>query len=150
LFYIVFSTHLIPEIDVTQSMPPLRALIFGLSVAGLSLSPSAHALGYWGTYSSTMWNTPSEYFTPQDWEQFEGTLRKTLDAAPDGQANAWSNSASKASGEFTILKSVRKNDQDCREVKITASAGGLRRVTGVAFCKEDDGTWTAIPGKGRK
>ena len=135
---------------MSQSIPPMRAFLFSLSLAGLSLSQSAHALGYWGTYSATLWNTPSEYFTPQDWELFEATLRKTLDTAPDGQANAWSNPASKASGEFTVLKSLQKNDQDCREVKITASAGGLRRVTGIAFCKEDDATWKATPGKGRK
>jgi Surface antigen len=135
---------------VNRSIPPMRSFLFGLSLAGLSLSQSALAIGYWGDYSATLWNTPSEYFTPQDWEMFEGTLRKTLDSAPDGQANAWSNPTSKASGEFTVLKSIQKNDRDCREVKIIASAGGLRRVTGIAFCKEDDNSWKAIPGKGRK
>ena len=128
----------------------MKAFLLGLSLAGVSLSQSTHAVGYWGSYSATLWNTPSEYFTPEDWELFEGSLRQTLDSAPDGQARAWSNPASKASGDFTVLKSLKKHERDCREVKITSSAGGLRRVTGIAFCKEDDGSWTAVPGKGHK
>ncbi len=128
----------------------MKASLFGLSLAALSLNQTAQAVGNWGTYSAILWNTPSEYFTTDDWQLFEETLHNTLDGSADGQAKAWSNPASKASGEFTVLKSVRRSDRDCREVKIIASAGGLRRVTGIAFCREDDGNWMAIPGKGRK
>ena len=110
----------------------------------------AHAIAYWGTYGATLWNTPSQYFSAQDWQLFEAALTKTLDTAPDGQALPWQNAASKASGEFTVLKSVKRGEQDCRQVKITSAAGGQRRVTGIAFCREDDGTWKAIPGKNRK
>lgn len=114
------------------------------------ISQPGHAVGYFGTYTATLWNTPAEYFTDADWQLFENTLKRTLDSVPDGQTVAWANPASKASGEFTVLKSVRRQGQDCREVKLVSQAGGQRRVTGIAFCKEDDGTWKAIPGKSRK
>lgn len=124
---------------------PLAALL----IAPL-ISQPGHAVGYFGTYTATLWNTPSEYFTEADWQLFENTLKRTLDSVPDGQTVAWTNPASKASGEFTVLKSVRRQGQDCREVKIIGQAGGQRRVTGIAFCKEDAGIWKAIPGKNRK
>ena len=125
-------------------MAPLALLL------ALLMPHPAQAIAYWGTYGATLWNTPSEFFTDQDWKLFEAALNKTLDTAPDGQPVPWQNAASKASGEFTVLKSVKRGEQDCRQVKITSSAGGLRRVTGIAFCREDDGTWKAIPGKNRK
>lgn len=125
------------------------AALAALLIAPLISQPS-HAVGYFGTYTATLWNTPAEYFTDADWQLFEDTLKHTLDSAPDGQAMTWANPASKASGEFTVLKSVNRKGQDCREVKIISQAGGQRRVTGIAFCKEDDGNWTAIPGKQRK
>lgn len=130
-----------------KSSRPLKAL---LVLSTCALSQSALAVGYWGTYTSTLWDTPSQFFTEQDWSLFENTLQKTLDTAPDGQTQSWSNPTSKASGDFTVLKSVQRQGQDCREVKIVGSAGGLRRITGIAFCKEDDGTWTAVPGKGKQ
>ncbi len=114
------------------------------------ISPPAAAVGYFGTYTATLWNTPAENFTDDDWRLFEDTLKRTLDAAPDGQTQTWANPASKASGEFTVLKSLQRQGQNCREVKIASEAAGRRRVTGVAFCKEDDGSWKAIPGKQRK
>jgi hypothetical protein len=135
---------MIPAIRILQ-----RAALTGLLFSPL-LSPPAYAIAYWGTYSATLWNTPSQYFTNQDWQLFESTLQRTLDSAPDGQTNTWTNAATKATGEFTVLKSVKKGEQDCRQVKIASQAGGLRRVTGIAFCKEDDGTWKAIPGRNQK
>jgi len=128
-------------------------LLPAVLLAALSIpvySPPTHAVAYWGTYSSTLWNTPSQYFTDQDWQLFDDTLKSTLDAAPDGQPRAWSNPASKAAGEFTVLKSLQHNGKDCRQVKIVSSAGGLRRVTGIAFCKDEEAGWQAIPGKGVK
>ncbi len=129
---------------------PIRPLGLALLLLLPALPQTAHALSYFGTYSSTLWDTPSQYFTDADWKLFDDTLQKTLDTAPDGEANAWSNPASKASGDFTVLKSVKRNGQDCREVKIVATAGGYRRITGIAFCKEDDGSWKAVPGRNHK
>ena len=135
-------------------MTKLTRILKGAALAGWltsALIPApGHAVPIFGTYSATLWNTPSQYFTPADWQLFESTLMRTLDTAPDGQAVNWNNPASKANGEFTVLKSVRRQDQDCRQVKIASAAGGLRRVTGIAFCKEEDGTWKVIPGRNRK
>lgn len=127
----------------------LKTFLFSL-LLGLTLSHNAKAVGYWGTYSSTLWNTPSEYFTDEDWAFFEGTLRKTLDTAKDSEVVAWANPKSKTSGDFTVLKTVMRGERKCREVKITAQARELRRVTGIAFCQLDDGTWEAIPGHNAK
>lgn len=130
----------------TRITPILLASCLLMSV----VMPRAEAIGFFGTYTATLWNTPSQYFTDGDWDLFEHALRDVLDHHADGESQAWSNVKSKASGEFTVLKSLEKSGQPCREVKIVASAGGMRRVTGVAFCKNDDGSWEAIPGKNRK
>lgn len=124
-----------------------------LLVVGLLMSlqvPRAEAIGFFGTYTATLWNTPSQFFTDADWDLFETTLRDVLDHHVDGESKAWTNPKSKASGEFTALKSLVKNGKPCREIKIVASAGGMRRVTGIAFCKNEEGAWEAVPGKSQK
>ncbi|GAB6047971.1 hypothetical protein JCM19379_17980 [Methyloparacoccus murrellii] len=127
-----------------------RKLALCLLLTSPVLPHPAHAIAYWGTYGATLWNTPSGNFTNEDWQLFESALQKTLDTAPDGQPIAWSNPATKASGEFTVLKTVKRGDRDCRQVKVIGMARGLRRVTGIAFCHEDDGSWKAVSGKGRQ
>jgi hypothetical protein len=114
------------------------------------LSANAHAIGYWGTYSSTMWDTPYQYFTDEDWRIAEDALQNTLNTAKDEETRTWSNPKTKNSGEYTVLKTVARKGQQCREVKMIAAANGLRKVSGVAFCPADEGGWVAIPGHTRK
>ncbi|MEY4684240.1 MAG: hypothetical protein RLZ25_699 [Pseudomonadota bacterium] len=114
------------------------------------LSGNAQAIGYWGTYSSTMWDTPYQYFTDEDWKIAEDALQNTLNSAKDDEPRAWSNPKSKTSGEYTVLKTVERNGQQCREVKMIAAAKGLRRVSGIAFCPAEGGGWVAIPGHAHK
>lgn len=114
------------------------------------LSGNAFALGYWGTYESSMWDTPYEYFTDEDWRIAEDTLQATLNSAKDDEVRSWTNPKSKNSGEFVVLKTMERKGQQCREVKLVAEAHGIRRVSGIAFCPADEGGWVAIPGHARK
>lgn len=129
------------------SMKLIRSITLLAGLTGVVLPPLTHAVAYFGTYSATLWNTPAEFFTADDWKLFEDTLRSTLNSQKDGGTTTWSNPATRASGEFTILKSVMKGEQVCREVKIINASHDRRRVTGVAFCKEDDGNWKAVSGR---
>lgn len=115
-----------------------------------SISFNVFAIGNWGTYTATMWDTPSHYFTDEDWNLFDQSLEDTLNHAKDGETKSWSNPKTKANGEFVVLKSVIRQGQTCREVKIAAEAHAIRRVTGIAFCPADEGGWIAIPGHNRK
>ena len=116
----------------------------------LLISGNAHALGYWGTYSATMWDTPYEYFTDEDWRIAEDSLQDTLNNAKDKETRNWKNPKSEASGSFTVLKTVPRKGQQCREIKLVALVKDMRRVSGIAFCPADGGGWVAIPGKTRK
>jgi hypothetical protein len=126
-----------------------RTLAPALLLSAL-LSGHAHAIGYWGTYSSTMWDTPYQYFNDEDWRIAEDALQDTLNHAKDGEPRAWSNPKTKTSGEYTVLKTVARKGQQCREVKMIAAAKDIRRVSGIAFCPADGGGWVAIPGHTRK
>lgn len=126
-----------------------RTLAPALLLSAL-VSGNAEAIGYWGTYSSTMWDTPYQYFTDEDWKIAEDALQDTLNNAKDEEPRAWSNPKSKNSGEYTVLKTVSRNGQQCREVKMIAEAKALRRVSGIAFCPAEEGGWVAIPGHTRK
>ena len=128
-------------------MKPTRIAMLLLSLSGIAFTAPSHAIAYYGTYSSILWNTPGQYFTDDDWKLFENTLNNTLNTAKDGETRAWANPATKASGEFTILRSVQRGDNSCREVKIISQAQGRRRVLGKAFCKQDDGTWKVVSGR---
>ena len=132
-----------PMTLLTQRLLP--ALFLSMLLAG-----NAQAIGYWGTYSSTMYGTPYQYFTDEDWKIAEDALQDTLNTAKDEEPRAWSNPKSKTSGEYTVLKTVARQGQQCREVKLIAEAKGLRRVSGVAFCPAEGGGWTAIPGHTRR
>lgn len=111
---------------------------------------NAHAIGYWGTYSSTMYDTPYQYFTDEDWKIAEDALQDTLNNGKDGENRPWSNPKTKTSGEYTVLKTVSRQGQQCREVKLVAAAKDRRKVSGIAFCPAEGGGWAAIPGHTRK
>jgi hypothetical protein len=117
----------------------------------LATSGDLPAIGNWGSsYSEALWDTPWQHFTEDDWKGFNATLIDTLDHAKDGETRTWSNEKTKASGEFTVLKSVVRRGEQCRELKIVAEASGLRRITGIAYCPDDSGSWNAIPGRNGK
>ncbi len=134
-----------------MSIMPLlfRKIAPALAISTL-LSGNVHALGYWGTYSATMWDTPYEYFSDEDWRIAEDTLQATLNTAKDDEIRTWSNPKTKSSGEFVVLKTIERLGQQCREVKLVAEAHGIRRVSGIAFCPAEEGGWVAIPGHYRK
>jgi hypothetical protein len=128
----------------------LSTILAPALLVSLLISGNAHALGYWGTYSATMWDTPYEYFTDEDWRIAEDSLQDTLNNAKDKETRNWKNPKSEASGSFTVLKTVARKGQQCREIKLVALVKDIRRVSGIAFCPADGGGWAAIPGKTRK
>jgi hypothetical protein len=136
--------------ELSMTSPLVTRFILASGLLMTLQIPRAEAIGFFGTYTATLWNTPSQFFTDDDWDLFEHSLRDVLDHHSDGESQAWTNPKSKASGEFTALKSLVRNGKPCREIKIVASAGGMRRVTGIAFCKNEEGAWEAVPGKNQK
>ena len=127
-----------------------RILALILTLSGFGFSSASHAVAnFIGNYSAALWNTPAQFFTDEDWNIFNSTLVDVLDHSKDQEPKAWSNPKTKASGEFTVLKTVMKGDKICRQVKAVSSAGTARRVWGVAFCKTDGSTeeWLAVSGR---
>lgn len=106
----------------------------------------AHAVANFGTYSFLK-NTPAQQFTDEDWKMFEDTLNGALNEAADGASKTWENPNTKASGEIKILKTVKKGDMDCRELKITNQSKDRKRTTGQIFCKQPDASWKVFTGK---
>lgn len=135
-------------------MAVLKGSILPLVIVGAASlvgSGPALAIGNWGSsYSEALWDTPWQHFTDEDWKGFNATLDELLNQGKDGDTRTWNNAKTKASAEFTILKSVTRKEVLCKEVKIVAEAAGLRRVTGIAYCPDSDGQWTAIPGRNGK
>lgn len=125
-----------------------RLITILLCLSGLTFTAPSFAVMNFGTYQATMWNTPAQFFTDEDWTIFNATLEDVLNNAKDNDVpKTWSNPKTKAHGEFSILKTVEKHDTICREVKTANSAGTARRVWGVAFCKQEDGSWKAVSGR---
>lgn len=121
-----------------------RIVVMLCALSGLALSPGAQAIGNFGDYSITLWNSPARFYTDADWKLFQDTLETTLKEEKDGGTRSWSNPATGASGEFTILGTVQKDDTPCRKVKVIWQMRTLRRVSGMAFCKQDDGDWKVV------
>jgi surface antigen len=81
------------------------------------------------------------FFTDRDWELVEETLTTTLDAAADGEARAWSNQASGASGKMTPLATETRGDVTCRRVRVESRAKGASSSYRYLFCRRGDGGW---------
>ena len=73
------------------------------------------------------------------------TTQQTLEDAPIGRTNSWSNPDSGNSGTITPTQTYTKNDgQPCREFQQTVTIGGDREEAYGTACRQADGTWKIV------
>jgi surface antigen len=90
-------------------------------------------------------DAPVAHFTKEDHQLFQATLKRTLDAAKDGELQAWENPKSGAHGTVTADSSSISASGLCRQAKIANSAGGLTSEFKFKFCRQKDGEWRMSP-----
>jgi len=105
-------------------------------VAALASAAPAVADNY-----SFMKETPYSRFTKEDHKIFQRALSDALDKGADGEARAWSNPSTNASGELTALKTFERARATCRTVLIANKAKGLTASGEYNFCKKSSGKW---------
>ena len=119
---------------------------FGLLAIALAVaSPSVLALNW----VPLLKNSPGERFDDQDLHMFLNTARKTVNEASDNQTMSWENPDTKHHGDFTILKSFKKDGHSCKQVQVRSEADG-RKATSVVDACQVDGKWRLIGAPQRK
>jgi len=115
---------------------PMRflALLFALAAIG---SPADAQMGPLAR------NSPYERFNDKDTRIFEEYRNKALDEAPDQQTMSWENPDTKHRGDFTILKTVKKDGNTCREMRMRTEADGRKGDAVLNWCKID-GKWRLL------
>ena len=89
-----------------------------------------------------MRDTPYTHFTKEDHAMFDAAMKESLDKSADGQSSAWSNPATKASGELKPVESFERKGQKCRKLYIANKARGRSASGEYNFCKQASGKWT--------
>lgn len=88
-------------------------------------------------------NSPGERFDDEDLQLFITTARKTVNEAPDFQTMSWENPDTKHRGDFTILKTFKKDGRTCKQVRVHTEADGRKATSMVDAC-QIDGKWRLI------
>ena len=88
-------------------------------------------------------NSPGERFDDEDLQLFITTARKTVNEAPDFQTVSWENPDTKHRGNFTILKTFKKEGRTCKQVRVHTEADGRQATSMVDAC-QIDGKWRLI------
>ena len=88
-------------------------------------------------------NSPAERFDDEDLQMFISTARKTVNEAPDFQTVSWENPDTKHRGDFTILKTFKKDGHACKQVQVRTEADG-RKATSLVDACQIDGKWRLI------
>ena len=117
----------------------MRRLLFLLLVALVAASPAALALNW----VPVLKNSPGERFDDEDLQLFITTARKTVNEAPDFQTVSWENPDTKHRGDFTILKTFKKEGRTCKQVRVHTEADGRQATSTVDAC-QIDGKWRLI------
>lgn len=118
---------------------PMRKFLIPLLVALAAVSPTATALNW----MPVLKNSPGERFDDEDLQLFITTARKTVNEAPDFQTVSWENPDTKHRGNFTILKTFKKDGRTCKQVRVHTEADGRQATSMVDAC-QIDGKWRLI------
>lgn len=113
------------------------SLLIGLAVSFPAAAVSWNFLQY----------GPAGYFTDDDWEQLRHVGRGALDDAADGEARAWSNPATGASGTIRPLDTQQRDEATCRRTEVVNNAKDSSSTTRFDFCRQADGSWKVAPRK---
>jgi surface antigen len=118
---------------------PIRVFLVPLVVALAAASPAAMALNW----VPLLKNSPGERFDEEDLHLFLNTARRTVNEAPDNQTMSWENPDTKHRGDFTILKTFKKEGRTCKQVQVRTEADG-RKATSLVDACQIDGKWRLI------
>jgi surface antigen len=88
-------------------------------------------------------NSPGERFDDEDLQLFIKTARRTVTEAADKQTVSWENPDTKHRGDFTVLKTFKKDGRTCKQVQVRTEADG-RKATSVVDACQIDGKWRLI------
>ncbi len=86
-------------------------------------------------------DTPSEVFTKEDWKIFTSSYKQFLNEGKDGDTTTWSNPATTAKGELTLLNTFEQKGATCRTLKVANQAKNRKATNNFALCKQPDGDW---------
>lgn len=89
-----------------------------------------------------MADTPLVHFTSEDHRIFNAAMEDALEQGADGEVRAWSNPATSAHGEFTLVKTFERQGQKCRRMSIANKARGRSGLTEFNYCKQASGKWS--------
>jgi surface antigen len=117
----------------------MRRFFLSLLVALATASPAALALNW----VPVLKNSPAERFDDEDLQLFIKTARRTVNEAPDFQTVSWENPDTKHRGDFTILKTFKKEGHTCKQVRVQTEADGRKATSTVDAC-QIDGKWRLI------
>ena len=88
-----------------------------------------------------MHDTPYTHFTKEDRAMFDAAMTEALDKSADGESRAWSNPATRASGELKPVQSFERKGLKCRKLWIANKAKGRSASGEYNFCKQASGKW---------
>jgi surface antigen len=88
-------------------------------------------------------DTPAENFDDEDLRLFLDASRTALNDAADTVVVPWHNPASGNGGDFTAVRSFRRDGHPCREMRLRYEAGGKGASHVVDLCRID-GRWRAL------
>jgi hypothetical protein len=90
-------------------------------------------------------DTPVELFTLNDYELFDGALKKALDELGQGGVAEWENPATLAGGSVTVVQEYRRGVDACKRMRIDSRARQRKGYTVFDFCRQADGRWVLAP-----
>jgi surface antigen len=90
-------------------------------------------------------DTPAELFTAQDYELFDGALRKALAEVRQDGSVQWANPETRASGGVTVLHEYQRDGSDCKRLRVESQANGRKGFSTFDFCRQADGRWVLAP-----
>jgi surface antigen len=117
----------------------MRRVFFPLLIALAAVSPAALALNW----VPVLKNSPAERFDDEDLQLFITTARRTVNEAADKQTVSWENPDTKHRGDFTILKTFKKDGRTCKQLRVHTEADGRQATSTVDAC-QIDGKWRLI------
>ena len=94
-------------------------------------------------------DAPAAAFTKEDRDIFNSSYKKFLNEGKDGETISWSNPATTAKGELTLLRTSENNGVPCRTLKVANQAKNRKASNNFTFCKQPDGDWK-IPASSAK
>lgn len=88
-----------------------------------------------------MKDAPAEFFTKEDANIFTAAYKKLLNEGKDGETATWSNPATTASGQLTLLDTSEDQGLTCRTLRVANQAKGRKATNNFKLCRQPNGDW---------